>query len=115
MGAPHIVAAEPRYRADVFDEMWNLDGLPWVDAPPPPRAGHRHVAQTVGYLGLDEIWRCPCGAISRRGEFGWLYVSPRDRRFAVEPDPVGWVHRYPITTAVLIALAFALIFLVVTW
>lgn len=86
MGAPRIVAAEPRYRPDVFDEMWNLDGLAWVDVPPPAQAGHRHVAQTVGSLGLDEIWRCPCGAITRRGGDGWMYVSPRDRRFAVEDE-----------------------------
>ena len=76
-------AAPPRHSASTFN-IWHLGGVAWYDAPPPQRRSHRHVAQTVADMGLEEVWRCSCGAITRRGVDGWLYVTDHDERFA--PD-----------------------------
>jgi hypothetical protein len=85
---PRTVQNEPRYQQFTSTDqlivlnqqdppeahlmpMWHLDGVDWYDAPPPPRL-HTHWAQTVGCLKLgEEIWRCPCGAITDEGWRGW--------------------------------------------
>lgn len=101
LGLPAIVADDPRYQREIFtlfsgkrveSRLWHLDGVAWHDVPPPTRRGHEHVAQTVGYLGLfDEVWRCPCSAIRRRGERGWLNL---EERYAEEPPAVARVRRW---------------------
>lgn len=57
------VATEPRNEVG----LQNLGGVSW-HAAPIPRLGHRHRAQTRGYLGLfDLVERCACGAARRNG------------------------------------------------
>jgi hypothetical protein len=86
---PRIVQAEPRYQQ--FDgqkylivippevepgsspmPLWHLDGIEWFEAPAPPKR-HQHWAQTVACLKPgQEVWRCPCGAITDEHEDGWI-------------------------------------------
>lgn len=86
---PGIVRAEPRYQQ--FDgrkflsaipleadhgpspmPVWHLDGIEWFEALPPPKR-HEHWAQTVACLKIgQEVWRCPCGAITYEGDVGWI-------------------------------------------
>jgi len=86
---PSTVRAEPRYQqldgrkfliiippeADPGPSpmpLWNLDGVEWSEAPPPPKR-HEHWAQTVACLKPgEEVWRCPCGAITDEGHDGWI-------------------------------------------
>jgi hypothetical protein len=82
---------DPRVVAETVQRAWaqahreverdagivHLDGVPWHEAPAPPR-GHRHWAQTSGYLSsLMAIQRCPCGAIRRPGGRWTLLDEPR--------------------------------------
>lgn len=108
---PDIVTAQPRYQrephplAAVFEgrgvplpphPVWNLDGVPWQDAPAPRRDGHRHRPHTVVVLDvLTYGARCACSASWYRGS--WGYPSPHDIRFAEpepEPEPESG-HRVP--------------------
>jgi hypothetical protein len=53
----------------------HLGGVPWSDAPAPPRR-HAHWAQTSGMLrGLQRVERCPCGAIAADGG-PWVALDP---------------------------------------
>lgn len=103
---PAIVTAEPRYQQRVFHSedfliahddhhreesrampLWNLDGVAWVEAAPPP-LWHRHWAQTVALLWLgEEMWRCPCGAHGAPHR-PWIHLS----RDAARRRP--WVARW---------------------
>lgn len=47
----------------------SLNGLDWYEAPLPPR-WHRCKAQTRGYMTLNAIARCACGATYIMG--GWI-------------------------------------------
>lgn len=86
---PAIVSREPRYVQEVQHSLragsypdhepepqpvWDLDGVHWADAEPPPRR-HDHWAQTVGNIdGMGEVWRCPCSAYG--DPFGpWMHLS----------------------------------------
>jgi hypothetical protein len=44
-----------------LDYIESLSGIMWNDAPLPPR-WHRCGAQTRGWISLNYIERCPCGA-----------------------------------------------------
>lgn len=95
---PWTVASDPRYRQQSFVPLsleptdphplpaWDLDGVAWYDADPPPRF-HDHIAQSVGSfpeLG-GEVWRCPCGAFGGPLE-PWVLL---DKRRAAP----GWLRR----------------------
>jgi hypothetical protein len=67
--------------------VWNLDGVSWADAPPPPRR-HQHWPQTTGVAG-EYFERCPCGATWTRRE-GW-YSWPQAR--VAEPRLPAWLDR----------------------
>lgn len=59
--APLVVADDERY-VRYFADGWNLDGVLWHKADPPPLF-HRHVAHSVWFdLHRRENWACPCGA-----------------------------------------------------
>jgi len=102
---PAIVQSEPRYQQatepglrlfGVSSEperkmpIWNLDGIEWFEADPPPRF-HEHWAQTVGRLDLrSTIYRCPCGAHGGPWE-SWLLLGQRRTR--------GWFKRRVVNNA----------------
>ncbi len=56
----------------------NLDGVPWHQAPIPRRL-HRHFVQTRGWLGINLIDRCTCGAVSRNSSRIWHDRNSRRR------------------------------------
>lgn len=58
--------------------MEHEDGVPWWEAPP-PRRFHLHYAQTKGWHGFNEIWRCACGAMRFNGDRWVRERSPRVR------------------------------------
>lgn len=64
-------------------ELYNLDDVNWADAPRPPLF-HRHWAQTKGWVGLREVWRCACGALGEPGKrwalLGWWRLPTWLRR-----------------------------------
>ena len=49
----------------------HLNGVPWFEAPT-PRRWHRCRAQTIGWLGFEQVERCACGAIRGGGYRTWL-------------------------------------------
>jgi hypothetical protein len=51
------------------------DGVDWIDAPL-PRRWHRCVPQLWGWMDLETVYRCACGAISHDGR----YWSERNSR-----------------------------------
>jgi hypothetical protein len=52
--------------------LWNRDGVPWPDAPLPPRF-HRCKAQTAGWTNWFEfIERCACGAARMNRHPLWI-------------------------------------------
>lgn len=68
---------EAERKASRHAEVVHLGGVPWHEAPAPPR-GHGHWAQTAGYLsGGMAVERCPCGAIRRPAEPWVLLDAPR--------------------------------------
>lgn len=102
-GAPRIVKAEPRYKQADSSKftivlngepklepelmpIWELDGVGWFDADPPPRR-HDHVAQSVSWIDGEEIWRCACGANGGPRE-PWHYITRHHERFAPENNPL---------------------------
>jgi hypothetical protein len=63
----------------------HLDGVPWWEAPPPPRE-HEHWAQTTGTLQVfEQVERCPCGAIRSNIRPNWVLLDPP--RVAVDEAP----------------------------
>jgi hypothetical protein len=64
-------------------KVWHIDGIPWHDAPLPPRF-HWCWAQTrcEEFVGLGTVERCPCGAIRISGTRMWdeRNRTRRDRR-----------------------------------
>lgn len=63
-------------------EIWHTDGIQWWEAKI-PRRWHKCKPQTQGWLGLDFIERCACGAIGRTGPGGrhiWMERNARRRR-----------------------------------
>lgn len=52
------------------------DGIAWHEAKRPFPL-HKCRAQTVGFLGLDEVHRCACGAIRNSKYHGWLRKNER--------------------------------------
>lgn len=65
--------------------VWSLGGVPWYEAPAPPR-WHRHVPHSVGWFEPgDAVSVCPCGAIRAESE-GW-WARPDSPRIGS-----GWVR-----------------------
>jgi hypothetical protein len=65
----------------------HVGGVPWYDAPAPPRQ-HAHWAQTTGYIreGSERVERCACGAIRSDLSPTWtLLDAPR----VSDEDPLG--------------------------
>lgn len=59
-------------------EVTHLNGVPWYEAPLPPRI-HACYAQTRGWVNyFDRIDRCACGAV-RRDRGRWMNVNERTR------------------------------------
>ena len=61
---------------DDDENSTSLDGIAWHDAPIPPHL-HRCHPQTTGWIGFDQIQRCPCGAIRNTRFRGWLEKNTR--------------------------------------
>jgi len=59
-------------------EVTHRDGVPWFEAPLPPRK-HECFAQTEGWSGwVNRVERCPCGAIRLDGRRGvWVEINAR--------------------------------------
>lgn len=99
---PATVTVEPRYQQQSFTSftlgtdprmmpVWDLDGVAWLDADPPPR-WHKHWPQTVGILtGARETWRCPCGA----------HGGPLERWILLDKQRVApsWIRRLLVSVA----------------
>lgn len=105
--APIKVMGDPRYVQQSFAPLslepaeprlvpaWDLDGLTWFDADPPPR-WHEHWAQTVGsFPETGEVWRCPCGAFGGPLE-PWVLVDKR----RVAPGKPGLFRRLLVALGV---------------
>jgi hypothetical protein len=72
----------PDQQAAGHTDAEHLDGVPWYDAPVPPRF-HRCKPQTRGWYKTSFIERCACGAIRSQGSYGW--ISKNERRRGGEP------------------------------
>jgi cytoskeletal protein RodZ len=115
------------------DGNQHLDGVPWWEAPAPPRR-HKHWAQTTGWLheGLERVERCACGAIQSDLKPGWVLLdAPRvadggsasgQPYSGATPTPGGsdsgggkrrsWFSRHKALTFVLAAVALCGVFLI---
>ena len=80
---PAFVRDDPRYVAGARD-TWHLDGTWWHEIEPPQQKGHKHWAQTVGWIGLSLIYRCPCSA-ARYGDSLGGWMDANEPRFAPKP------------------------------
>lgn len=72
------------------ERIAHLDGVPWWEAPPPPRQ-HEHTPQTRGARSgnITFIERCACGAVRLDRVGPWVYGSEREEQDPrVQPEPV---------------------------
>lgn len=74
---------------DVTADISHRDGIPWYDAPVPPR-DHRCFGQTSGWIGLTQYIRCPCGGIAQG-----IDLKPYENRRAPGDDAWNrlWLER----------------------
>lgn len=81
MSAAYI--QDPRNGPGEHVSLRHLDGIPWHEAPVP---SHRHKcwAQTDGWSGLNQVWRCACGAICSPDKYAQFWA---DRNSRVQPAP----------------------------
>lgn len=92
VGQPCDWTGKPDPDSDFVLEQVSLDGsflmihrggVPWHEAPVPPRR-HTCQPQTVGWTGyFNQVFRCACGAISNRPNRDW------DERNSRQPAPVA--------------------------
>lgn len=86
---------EPSFQDEEFSllgtTLSHLDGVPWFEAPIPSRM-HRCWPQTIAWLGLDQIFRCPCGALRNTRFQGWLECNSRKRGEPI-PEPGTYIAR----------------------
>ena len=63
------------------DDTEHRGGVPWHDAPVPPR-WHRCTVQTSGWVGLfDQVQRCACGSIRNPGiSRRWMEKNSRRKK-----------------------------------
>lgn len=54
-----------------LDYLESIDDVLWADAPLPPRL-HRCRPQTRGWVGLDYVERCACGAARMSSRAPWV-------------------------------------------
>lgn len=80
-----------RQLEDEEEKRNSLNGVPWHEAPLPPRI-HKCFVQTRGWIGFDEVHRCACGAI-RNPRFGGHWLERNSSRVAAEEVKVSWFKR----------------------
>jgi len=59
-----------------FIDVQDVGGVPWYNAPL-PRRWHRCRRQTYGWIGMDYVERCACGAMRLSGRGGWMDKNER--------------------------------------
>lgn len=74
-----LARANPDYAFRPNEQIKHLDGVPWFDAPAPPRR-HRCWPQTIGNLRpLETVHRCACGGFSY-GDGIWIRRNEKANR-----------------------------------
>lgn len=83
---PAEVLDNPRYQlVEGTREFWALDGVWWFQVPPPP-AEHEHFAQNIGWIRLELVRRCACGALLG-SSFGHDWFHPDGQKPRITPAP----------------------------